>query len=78
MEFSFLDMIGIAYDDGELDCLNGEHAVPECKKFIEEHTMDMDTEEEFLNVVYEQATKSFKHGFRACMQMMLECASTRR
>lgn len=75
MNYSFLDMIGTAYDYHEMDFLENNGAVPEYSKFLKEHPMDEDTEDKFLSVVCEQARKSFKDGFKACMQMMLECAS---
>ena len=75
MNYSFLDTIGTGYDNEELDFLEGENIAPECSKFLEEHNMDGDTEDEFLNAVYMQASKSFKDGFKACIQMLLECAS---
>ncbi len=85
MGFSFVNALEEEYVNCEMTFLeNYNKDVKESDDFHDKYIKPLlaknqkagfELEDDFLSAVSAQKSQSFKDGFKACMQMMLECAS---
>lgn len=85
MEFSFMKVLVDEYADCEMTFLKNYNKDPkECDEFYNKRIKPLidkneregfELEDDFLTAISAQKNQSFKDGFRACIQMMLECVS---
>ncbi len=85
MSYSFLDVLEEEYANAEMTFLKDSNKdAEECEEFYSKYieplfsknnTIARKIEDNFFSVIGAQQEKSFKDGFKACMQMLLECAS---
>lgn len=85
MKFSFLEVLEDGYSDARMTFLeNDGENVKECDEFYSKYIEPVfaenwsqadEFESDFTTAIVKQKEQSFQDGFKACMQMLIECTS---
>lgn len=85
MNFSFLEVLTGEYTDCQMDFLEN-CKTDESDEFYDKYIQPLFSQDkkaagaletDFHSAIGAQREKSFKDGFKACMQILLECASNK-
>ncbi|WP_289265709.1 hypothetical protein [Dubosiella newyorkensis] len=77
MNYSFLDALADKYVQSQKETIKeyDEFYSKHIQPLIKQGDLMPELEEDVTAIQAAQESKSFKDGFKACMQMMLECTS---